>query len=246
MRSGPTNGSGGEIRQRYDQKLEFVLRRAAEVFAERGFHRASIRELARATGMSLAGHYYYFQSKDEALFRICDHILRLILEAFEERAKAMDDPLERLRLLVFTHLEISLAHMQEMKVLSHEAESLRGDYLARIRQTKKRYYDGLVSILREVRGDRRGNGRELRLAALSLFGSMNWIYTWYRPEVDGDARRLTDFMLGIFLRGFLSPHARPFLSAERERERGTVKALHPSKEAESPRGVALRRPTRKE
>jgi hypothetical protein len=32
---------------------------------------------------------------------------------------------------------------------------------------------------------------------------MNWIYTWYRPEVDGEAKRLTDFMLGIFLRGFL-------------------------------------------
>lgn len=203
MRTDPTNGQGGETRQTYDQKLEFVLQRAAEVFAERGFHRASIRDLARATGMSLAGHYYYFQSKNEALFRICDHVLRLILETFEDRAKAIDDPLERLRLLVLTHLEISLSHMREMKVLSHEAESLRGEYLARIRQTKKRYYDSLVSILREIRGDRRGNGRELRLAAMTLFGSMNWTYTWYRPEVDGDAKRLTDVMLGIFLRGFL-------------------------------------------
>lgn len=203
MRADPSNGQAGEPRQTYDQKLEFVLQRAAEVFAERGFHRASIRELARATGMSLAGHYYYFQSKNEALFRICDHVLRLILETFEERAKGLDDPLERLRLLVFTHLEISLSHMRQMKVLSHEAESLRGEYLAKIRQTKKRYYDSLLSVLREIRGDRRGNGRELRLAAMTLFGSMNWIYTWYRPEVDGDAKRLTDCMLGIFLRGFL-------------------------------------------
>lgn len=203
MRVAPSNGQPGQTRQTYDQKLEFVLQRAAEVFAEKGFHRASMRDLARATGMSLAGHYYYFESKDEALFRICDHVLRLILETFEKRAKAIDDPLERLRLLVFTHLEISLSHMREMKVLSHEAECLRGDYLARIRQTKKRYYDSLLSILREIRGDRRGNGRGLRLAAMTLFGSMNWIYTWYRPEVDGDARRLTDFMLVIFLRGIL-------------------------------------------
>jgi TetR/AcrR family transcriptional regulator len=203
MRVAPSNGQPGETRQTYDQKLEFVLQRAAEVFAEKGFHRASMRDLARATGMSLAGHYYYFESKDEALFRICDHVLRLILETLEERAKAIDDPLERLRLLVFTHLEISLSHMREMKVLSHEAECLRGDYLARIRQTKKRYYDSLLSTLREIRGVRRGDGRGLRLAAMTLFGSMNWIYTWYRPEVDGDARRLADFMLVIFLRGFL-------------------------------------------
>ncbi len=197
------NGQTGGTRQSYDQKLEFVLQRAAEVFAEKGFHRASIRDLARATGMSLAGHYYYFQSKDEALFRICEHVLRLIQETFEVRAKALDDPLERLRLLVFTHLEISLSHMREMKVLSHEAECLQGEFLARIRQTKKRYYDNLLAILREIRGDRRGNGRELRLAAMTLFGSMNWIYTWYRTEVDGDATRLTDSMLGIFLRGYL-------------------------------------------
>ncbi len=203
MRPDPSNGQAGETRQTYDQKLEFILQRAAQVFAEKGFHRASIRDLARATGMSLAGHYYYFQSKDEALFRICDHVLRRILETFEERAKGIDDPQERLRLLVFTHLEISITHMQEVKVLSHEAESLRGDYLVKIRQTKKRYYNDLLSILREIRGDRRGNGRELRLAAMTLFGSMNWIYTWYRPEVDGDALRLTDLMLGIFLRGFL-------------------------------------------
>ncbi len=270
MRATPSNGQPGEARQTYDQKLEFVLQRAAEVFAAKGFHRASIRELARATGMSLAGHYYYFQSKDEALFRICDHVLRLILETFEGRAKAIDDPMARLRLLVFTHLEISLTHMQEMKVLSHEAESLRGEYLARIRQTKKRYYDGMLAILREIRGDRRGNGRELRLAAMTLFGSMNWIYTWYRPEVDGDARRLTDFILGTFLRGFLPPHpthshirergkvSGPLLhltsprghplpdARERGGERGGSRSLNSFKGAGPARRVATKRPRRKE
>jgi AcrR family transcriptional regulator len=270
MRATSSNGQPVETRQTYDQKLEFVLQRAAEVFSAKGFHRASIRELARATGMSLAGHYYYFQSKDEALFRICDHVLRLILETFEGRAKAIDDPVARLRLLVFTHLEISLTHMQEMKVLSHEAESLRGEYLARIRQTKKRYYDNMLTILREIRGDRRANGRELRLAAMTLFGSMNWIYTWYRPEVDGDAKRLTDFILGTFLRGFLPPH--PTLSHIRERgkvsgpllhltsprghplpdarerggERGGSRSLHSFKGAGSARRVATKRPRRKE
>jgi TetR/AcrR family transcriptional regulator len=242
MRNGPSNGQAGEARQTYDQKLEFVLQRAAEVFADKGFHRASIRHLARATGMSLAGHYYYFQSKDQALFRICDHLLRRILETFEERAKAVDDPLERLRLLVFTHLETSITHMQEMKVLSHEAESLRGEYLGRIRQTKKRYYNAMLAILREIRGDRRGNGRELRLAAMTLFGSMNWIYTWYRPEVDGDAKRLTDFILETFLRGFLAPHPNPWPLGERSGAR----KLHTSKGAGSARGVQTKRPRRKE
>jgi hypothetical protein len=142
--------------------------------------------------------------------------------------------------------------MREMKVLSHEAESLRGEYLARIRQTKKRYYDGMLAILREIRGDRRGNGRALRLAAMTLFGSMNWIYTWYRPEVDGDAKRLTDFILGTFLRGFLSPHRvpsgcpLPTHPPSGERERGRVGPLHSAKRAGSVRGLPMRRSARKE
>jgi TetR/AcrR family transcriptional regulator len=240
MRAALTNSQNTQSRSTYDRRLEYVLERAALVFAEKGYHRASMRDLARATGMSLAGHYYYFQSKEEALFRICDHVLRLIVESFEDRAKGLDDPLERLRLLVSTHLEISLSHMPEMKVLSHEADSLRGEYLSRIRHTKKRYYEALLAILREIRGDRRGNGRDLRLAALTLFGSMNWIYTWYRPEVDGDARRLADCMLGIFLRGFL-PGARA-----KGQERDGAESPHPVAVTGLARRVVIRRPSRKE
>jgi AcrR family transcriptional regulator len=43
----------------YDQKLEHVVRRATAVFAEKGYHRTSVRDIARATGMNLAGLYYH-------------------------------------------------------------------------------------------------------------------------------------------------------------------------------------------
>ena len=52
----------------YDEQLQQILKTSAKIFAEKGFHRTSIRDIARATGMSLAGIYYYFRTKEELLF----------------------------------------------------------------------------------------------------------------------------------------------------------------------------------
>ena len=48
---------------RYDQKLEFILRTAARIFAEKSYHSTSMRDISRATGVSLAGLYHYCKSK---------------------------------------------------------------------------------------------------------------------------------------------------------------------------------------
>ena len=67
-------------REGYDEKLSRILRIAAETFAERGYHQASIRDIAAATGVSLSGLYYYFRSKEELLFLIQDHVFGEILD----------------------------------------------------------------------------------------------------------------------------------------------------------------------
>jgi AcrR family transcriptional regulator len=54
----------------YDERLDQLLATSAEVFAEQGYHGTSMRDLSRATGMSLAGMYYYVRGKDDLLFRI--------------------------------------------------------------------------------------------------------------------------------------------------------------------------------
>src|SRR5690606_12783865 len=128
------NGSGtsvhskqqdmGEARRTYDDKLERLLRIAAAVFAEKGYHPASIRDISRATGTSLSGLYYYFRSKEELLFLIQDHCFTTVLENLQARLRGVAAPDERLRILVHNHLRFFAANMNEMKVLSHEAASL--------------------------------------------------------------------------------------------------------------------------
>ncbi len=76
---------------RYDQKLEHILRTAARIFAEKSYHSTSMRDISRATGVSLAGLYHYCKSKDELLFLIQDHCFGRVVERLETRLKATPD-----------------------------------------------------------------------------------------------------------------------------------------------------------
>jgi AcrR family transcriptional regulator len=62
----------------YDRKLEGILRQAAALFCAQGYHQASMRDIARTTGVSLAGLYYYFPSKEHLLYLIQSHALETL------------------------------------------------------------------------------------------------------------------------------------------------------------------------
>src|SRR2546421_11971289 len=100
---------------RYDQKLELILRASAQIFAEKSYHSTSMRDISRATGVSLAGLYHYCKSKEELLFLIQDHCFGRVLERFEERMKGVEDPFQKLRIFIENRLSFFAANMAEMK-----------------------------------------------------------------------------------------------------------------------------------
>ena len=192
----------GTDRIAYDDKLERILRISAEVFSEKGYHQASIRDISRATGVSLSGLYYYVESKEELLYRIQEHSFGTLLANLEELLDGVSDPHRRLRLLIENHLRFFVGNMKEMKVLSHEAESLSGDMREEVDAMKRNYSRIAKEILSEL-----STGEppiDLRVATYSLFGMMNWIYNWYRPDRDVAVEELAEDIHRLFLRGFLA------------------------------------------
>ena len=159
-----------------------------------------MRDLSRASGMSLAGLYYYFESKERLLFLIQKHTFSTIVERLRQRLDEVSDPEQRIRLFILNHLEYFLANRKAMKVLSHEAEVLKNDFGAEIAAIKREYYRICVGLLCDFQRAKRLEFSS-RMAVLSLFGMMNWIYTWYNPRVDADAEELSRGMGDIFLRG---------------------------------------------
>jgi len=192
--------------RRFDGKLQLILRHAARVFAEKGFAGASIRDISRASGVSLSGLYYYFESKQKLLYLIQINAFTSILRRLERRLAGVEEPDERLRVLVSNHIDYFLRHPAQMKVLSHEEEILAEPYRREVADIKRRYYSLARGIFEELR--RAGKVRRVnpRVAVLSLFGMMNWIYKWHNPRVDPRAERLAQTMAGIFLEGVANGH----------------------------------------
>ena len=188
---------------RFDRRLAELLAQATEVFCEKGYEGASMRDLSRASGMSLAGLYYYFESKERLLFLIQKHTFTTIVHRLKGRLEGVSDPEQRIRIFILNHLEYFLANPAAMKVLSHEAEALTNSFASEVAAIKREYYRICVGLLDELKRDE-GLQFSTRIAVLSLFGMMNWIYTWHNPRVDADAEHIAREMGDIFLRGVMN------------------------------------------
>jgi TetR/AcrR family transcriptional regulator, cholesterol catabolism regulator len=197
-RRGPA--SAGDADSRYDRRLAEILAHAIDVFYEKGYDGASMRDLSRASDMSLAGLYYYLESKERLLYLIQKHTFTTIVERLRERLKDVGDPEQRIRVLILNHLDYFLSHPKAMKVLSREDDALKDDFGTRIAAIKREYYRIGIDLLEQYK---RARALEFpsRIAVLSLFGMMNWIYTWYNPRVDGNAETIARQMADTFLQG---------------------------------------------
>jgi AcrR family transcriptional regulator len=190
---------------KHDQKLEFILRNAARIFAEKNYHSTTMRDISRATNVSLAGLYHYCKSKEELLFLIQDNCFGRVLERLEERLREVEDPLSKLRIFIENHLSFFAANMAEMKVLSHEAESLAGDLHMHVSTKKDRYTKLARKILKEIQQQQQtGSQIDLTVATYALFGMMNWIYNWYDPQGKLKVAELVDNVTRLFLHGFVA------------------------------------------
>ena len=205
-RPAPSAEKGGEaiVDSRFDRRLAKLLHHAAHIFCEKGYEGASMRDLSRAAGMSLAGLYHYFDSKEDLLYLIQKHTFETIIERLQERLKDTKGAEQRVRIFIENHLDYFLANKEAMKVLTHEDETLKNGRGAEVRAIKREYYRICLELLEDLRQEK-GLQFSGRLAVLALFGMINWIYTWHNPRVDLDAGELAEEMSDLFLRGVLNP-----------------------------------------
>jgi TetR/AcrR family transcriptional regulator len=227
----------GRVRRaKTEDNLGRLLSGAAAQMARRGFEETSIRDVARETGFSLAGMYYYFKGKEELLYKIQDQTFGTLLREQEKLAAGEGAPEERLRRLVCNHLSYLTKHANELKVCTFELESLQGDYYRRIERLRRRYYKLVAALIGDLVGcprDRAPGDAEVRHLALFVFGMLNWVFMWFDPRRDRPTEELGSRMVDLLLGGL--PRSRPPAS----REMGARRGRHAG--AEAPAGSKRRR-----
>ncbi|MEK7714739.1 MAG: TetR/AcrR family transcriptional regulator [candidate division NC10 bacterium] len=181
-----------------------ILEAARDVFGRRGFHQASIREIARAADLSLAGLYHYVRGKDELLFLVLDNALDTLLGALDEARRTARTPELKLLALIQTHLDFGFNHAAEMKIINRDYDLLPEPRRSEIAAKRGEYLQRGLAVLRELDPNGR-SGDELLSATNLLLGMLNGIAT--RPFLRSreDARSLAARVGALFLYGFLEP-----------------------------------------
>ena len=183
-------------------RFERILAGAAEAFSERGFAATSMRDIARRTGTSPGTIYYHFDSKEGILRELICGNFRRVIDSLDQRLQDAADPAGRLAVFIDNHIRFFAGHLAEMRVMSHELDTLHGVAGAEVERLRDEYLERAIAILSRLRPEI--TRADLRLDALCLFGMLNWTYRWFHTvdPADGPARVATR-MTRLFLAGFV-------------------------------------------
>ncbi len=197
-------GENNKTGTRSGPRLELILTSAATLMARNGFGQTSIRDVARETGLSLAGMYYYFQSKEDLLYKIQHRTFASLLEEQEEVVSGGRDANDRLERLIRNHLSFYTRHFSEMKICTFELHSLTEDRYRNVEELRRRYFRIAAEIVGEIiggEGDSTEREAEARHYTLFIFGMLNWIFMWFDPERDAPLEDLSDRLIHLALHG---------------------------------------------
>jgi len=172
--------------ERYDANIDYILRAAAEVFAEKSFGLASIRDIAAHARISFPRIYYYLRNKEELLYLISKRAFEQLASRAEAQTAGVQDAEAKLKLFITAHIEYQLDHVAEMKVLIREAGSLSGRNATQIMRQMREYSNLCRRIIEQV-ADQHGAAMDRetsRIMTSLLFGAMNSVFGWYEPARD--------------------------------------------------------------
>jgi AcrR family transcriptional regulator len=192
-----------EGRESYDDRLNHILEAATGVIARDGYEKASMRAIAGAAGVSLAGLYHYFDSKERMLFLIEFRSFSALANNLREKLHGVDDPVDQLRVMVRAHVTYFASNMAALKVCSHELDSLTGPAYEETRRIRREYYEMTRTIVAGIVGSGEAQELDARVATMSLFGTLNWLYRWYDPKKDRSPSGLANQISSQFLQGVL-------------------------------------------
>src|SRR6201991_2824925 len=167
----------------YDDQRDAILARAAELFANQGYTATSMNDIAAACGVSKAGLYHYYRDKRELLFQITvGHVGRLEQVGGEGAAEpAGADPDTRLRALILRFVREYANAQNEHRVLTEDVRFLEDAERVQVQEPQRPVVSAFADAIAAVRPNLARNELDRPLAML-LFGMINWMFTWLRPD----------------------------------------------------------------
>jgi AcrR family transcriptional regulator len=197
-------GRGGRTAARRDVRDEIVTQ-AAALFDERGYHQASMEDIAEAVGLRKPTLYHYFKSKSEILFWIHEEFIDLLITRHERRRRSSLGPEQMVLEIMADVLELMETHRGHVRVFFEHHRDLPEEQHAAIERKRLIYRQAVTDEIQ--RGIDEGVFRpvDAKFATLALFGMCNWAYQWYRADGELRSREIGYVFWDMLRRGIEAP-----------------------------------------
>lgn len=180
-----------------------VLEVATRLFAAKGFEGASVRRIAEEAGLSVAGMFYYFPSKEAILYEIMIGFMDAGLQRLQRICRGQKDPIAKLEEICRFYAEYYAGHKQQLTILVSEGKSLSDEHREVFKEKQRQYLDLLRGLFRDLA--KQGVLKEIDTTVLAflLFGMVHWTFSWYDPKGKVGPSELGNILSEVFLRGVL-------------------------------------------
>lgn len=188
-------------------RREKIIDAAIDIIFECGFHKASIRDISDRLGITKAAIYYYFKRKEDILFNIIDEATKELLFIFKSSISENKDPIENLSNLITNQILYMKSHRKKVKILIEDKCFLSGE-LRKLAMDKERTIFYLYrSYVEEMQKNGKLREFDLTTATFGIFGMINWLYHWYKPNKGLSLEELAKHIVNILFYGLLSDEA---------------------------------------
>jgi AcrR family transcriptional regulator len=182
---------------------EDILEAAAQVFRQKGFHGASMNDIAEAVSLQKASLYHHVSSKQEILFELLDRAVQLLLERISPIANQNLSADKKLRLMIYAYLQILVENIDLATVLLFEHRSLDRKQHARHIPNRDKFEMLWKDVLAEGGRAKLFRCTDPGLTSRALLGQLNWTITWYRPDGSLTIEEIADQYSDLLLNGLL-------------------------------------------
>jgi TetR/AcrR family transcriptional regulator len=183
----------------YADKRAAIRRTAARLIAEEGYDRAAMADIAKAHGVSKALSYHYYRTKDDLLHDIIASHLRGLVDAAELASRLSGRPRQRLARTIAAILACYRNADHEHKVQINHLSRLDPARQAELKAMERRLVDIVSELIRAM--SPRLEPRLVRPLAMSLFGTLNWKYMWFREDGPVSAGQYAELVTTLFAEG---------------------------------------------
>jgi AcrR family transcriptional regulator len=173
-----------------DRRVE-ILKSAAAAFRRRGYHGASVDEIASALAMTKGNLYYYFRNKEDILYACHEYSLDILLQLMSEVQSEDSRPDQKLRKLILAFVHLILDELQGT-ALTLDPEALSPPLLEKVIAKRDLFDRGLREIIQNGMDQGLFNGGDPKMIEFAIMGAVNWISKWYDPAGPMSSQQIGD------------------------------------------------------